>query len=215
VNIIKFQEDMVYKNLFYRFIFSFLLLLLYFITSKSSYFLFAVATSVYLIIIYESFTSFKKYLNLIILYLLCSYLCFCIYFIKFFDIYFFNICIISIIIFDSFSYFVGLLFGRNYIFKKISPKKTLEGYFGGFFFTNIILIIYFITMKGNFYILQEIILINSIVLFSVLGDLIQSFFKRNNNIKDSSTYLPGHGGFFDRFDSFISSIIFLLLYSFL
>ena len=206
---------MVYKNLFYRFIFSFLLLFLYLLTLKSSYFLFALATSIYLIIIYESITSFKKYFYLIILYLLFSYLCFCIYFIRFFDIYFFNLLITSIIIFDSFSYFVGLLFGRKYIFKKISPKKTLEGYIGGFFFTNIILIIYFITMKGNFYILQEIILINSIVLFSVFGDLIQSFFKRNNNIKDSSTYLPGHGGFFDRFDSFISSIIFLLLYSFL
>ena len=206
---------MVYKNLFYRFIFSFLLLFLYFLTLKSSYFLFALATSIYLIIIYESFTSFKKYLNLIILYLLFSYLCFCIYFLKFFDIYFFNIFIISIIILDSFSYFVGLLFGRKYIFKKISPKKTLEGYIGGFFFTNIILVVYFLSLKGSFYILQEIILINFIILFSIFGDLIQSFFKRKNNIKDSSTYLPGHGGFFDRFDSFISSIIFLLLYSFL
>ena len=44
---------------------------------------------------------------------------------------------------------------------------------------------------------------------TLFGDLIQSFFKRKNNIKDSSNFLPGHGGFFDRFDSFISSIIFL------
>ena len=47
------------------------------------------------------------------------------------------------------------------------------------------------------------------------GDLIESYFKRINNIKDSSKYLPGHGGFFDRFDSFISSIIFLTLYSYI
>ena len=60
-----------------------------------------------------------------------------------------------------------------------------------------------------------IILLNIIIIFSILGDLTQSLFKRKNNIKDSSNFLPGHGGFFDRFDSFISSIILLTLYSYI
>ena len=60
-----------------------------------------------------------------------------------------------------------------------------------------------------------IIFINLIILISIIGDLLQSFFKRKNNLKDSGSILPGHGGAFDRFDSFISSIIFLLFYSIL
>jgi phosphatidate cytidylyltransferase len=67
--------------------------------------------------------------------------------------------------------------------------------------------------KDNINIINILFLINSIIIFSIAGDLTQSFFKRINNIKNSSSYLPGHGGFFDRFDSFIPSIIFLLLYS--
>ena len=46
-----------------------------------------------------------------------------------------------------------------------------------------------------------------IILSSFTGDIIESFFKRKNNIKNSSNFLPGHGGFFDRFDSFIFSVI--------
>ena len=60
-----------------------------------------------------------------------------------------------------------------------------------------------------------IILLNLIIGFSIIGDLIESYFKRKNNIKDSSKYLPGHGGYFDRFDSFIASIIMLAIFSLL
>ena len=58
-----------------------------------------------------------------------------------------------------------------------------------------------------------IILINFTIIISIVGDLIESYFKRKNNIKDSSKYLPGHGGYFDRFDSFIASIIMLTVFS--
>ena len=130
--------------------------------------------------------------------------------------YLFNLFIFAIIIiFDSFSYFSGIKYGKNYIFKKISPKKSLEGYLGGFFFTNVSLIVYFYFFDNQINLISLITLINLTIFISTIGDLIESYFKRINNIKDSSKYLPGHGGYFDRFDSFISSIIMLTLFSLL
>ena len=204
---------MVYKNLFYRSFFAVILFILYFISFSINYFLFILATLLYLIIIYECIINFKKYFYLVIFYILLSFISFYIYFFNFFDFLTFNILIFVIIIFDSFSYFTGLIFGKRFIVKKISPKKTLEGYLGGIFFTNITVINYinFFYDKYDFYSL--LILINCIIIFSIFGDLIQSFFKRLNSIKNSSYFLPGHGGFFDRFDSFLPSIVFLLFYS--
>ena len=124
----------------------------------------------------------------------------------------FNVFVFTIILFDSFSYLSGKVLGKIFIFKFISPKKTLEGYLGGVFFTNISLIFYY-SIYTEIYIDNLITLINSIIFFSILGDLIESYFKRKNNIKDSSKYLPGHGGYFDRFDSFIASIIMLSVFS--
>ena len=209
----KFQEDMVYKNLFYRLIFSLFLFLVYIISLNNTYLLFTIGTFIYCIIYYECFKNLKKHFYLIIFYLSFSIFCFYYYFFYFFSIYIFNILMFTIIIFDSFSYFVGLLFGKRNIFKKISPKKSLEGYLGGIFFTNIIFINYLIFIENALNVGRLTIFINFIILFSIIGDLLQSFFKRKNNLKDSSFFLPGHGGFFDRFDSFISSIIFLLFYS--
>ena len=204
---------MVYKNFFYRSIFATILFILYLFSLNINNFLFILATLIYMIIIFECFLFFKRKFFLIISYLLISLICFYAYFFIFFDFFLFNILIFLIILFDSFSYFTGLLFGKRYIFKKISPKKTLEGYLGGGFFTNIIIITFLLLFKDNINIINILLLINSIIIFSIAGDLTQSFFKRINNIKNSSSYLPGHGGFFDRFDSFIPSIIFLLLYS--
>ena len=100
-----------------------------------------------------------------------------------------------------------------YIFKNISPKKTLEGYVGGFVLTNLIMITFFLIIEKNINLIYLLFFINFIIVFSIIGDLIQSYFKRKNHIKDSSSFLPGHGGFFDRFDSFLASNIFLLFYS--
>jgi phosphatidate cytidylyltransferase len=204
---------MVYKNLFYRSIFTTILFILYLLSLNNNNFLLILATLIYLIIIFECFLFFKRKFFLIISYIFISLICFYTYFLIYFDLFLFNILIFVIILFDTFSYFTGLLFGKRYIFKKISPKKTLEGYLGGGFFTNIIIITFLLLYKDNINIINMLLLINSIIIFSIVGDLTESFFKRINNIKNSSSYLPGHGGFFDRFDSFIPSIIFLLLYS--
>jgi len=204
---------MAYKNLYYRLFFSLLFFVIYFFSLNSKYFLFIFGTFLYLIVFYEILKFFKKFFKLILFYLVISFFCFTLYLFIFYDFVVFNVFIFTIILFDSFSYFTGKLIGKNFIFKFISPKKTLEGYLGGIFFSNISFIFFLNIIHIEISIVKIMILINLTIFVSIFGDLIQSYFKRNNNIKDSSNYLPGHGGYFDRFDSFIASIITLTLFS--
>jgi phosphatidate cytidylyltransferase len=204
---------MVYNNLFYRLFFSLLFFIVYFIAFNNKYLLFTLGSFIYFLTFYEIFKFFKNFLKIIFFYLSISYFFFTIYFFYYFDNFIFNLFVFTIILFDTFSYIVGAFFGKNHIFKYLSPKKTLEGYIGGLFFTNILLTSYLFVIKEIIMIMPFIILINLLIVISIMGDLIESYFKRRNSIKDSSNYLPGHGGYFDRFDSFIASIIFLTLFS--
>jgi len=206
---------MVYKNLFYRLLFSLFFFVIFFVSVNNKYLLFFIGTFIYLFVLYEIFKFFNKFFKFIYIYLFLSYFCFSLYIYIFYDYLMFNIFVFTIIFFDSFSYFTGKLLGKNYIFKSISPKKTLEGYLGGIIFTNIFFICFFNFVYIELTFITFIILINLTIIISVIGDLTESFFKRKNNIKDSSKYLPGHGGFFDRFDSFIASIIMLTILSFI
>jgi phosphatidate cytidylyltransferase len=206
---------MVYKNLFYRLLYSLFFIGILFVAFNNKYLLFTLGSVIYLLVFYEILKFFKKILKFILIYLFLSYFCFVLYFFNFYDYLLFHIFIFTIIFFDSFSYFTGKLFGKNYIFKFISPKKTLEGYLGGIFFTNISFISYFYFVSIQLELIIFIFFLNLIIFISIIGDLIESYFKRKNNIKDSSNYLPGHGGYFDRFDSFIASIIILTLFSFI
>ena len=205
---------MVYNNFFLRFSISLIILFLYYSIYQDIFYLFTLGCVIYVIIFYEVYKFFKNLSYLIYFYLIVSFINFSLYLYNYFDIFIFNLLIFIIVIFDTSSYLIGKAFGRNKIFKKISPNKTLEGYIGGILSTNAICLIILLL---NFSILNihYFILINLIVIFSITGDLIQSFFKRKNLIKDSSNFLPGHGGFFDRFDSFISSIMLLNLYNYL
>ena len=209
------KEIMVYKNLYNRLFLSLFFFAVYFFVYNNKYLLFFFGTFIYLIVLYEILKFFKKLFKFILFYLFISYLCFVFYFVNFFDYFIFNFFIFSIILFDIFSYFIGKFFGSNYIFKAISPKKTLEGYLGGVFFTNFLLLSYFYFLNNTINIASLITLLNLTIFISSIGDLIESYFKRQNNLKDSSTFLPGHGGYFDRFDSLIASIIMLNLFSLL
>jgi len=113
---------------------------------------------------------------------------------------------------DTFAYLVGKNFGKRKLFEKVSPKKTIEGFFGGLLFGVIAaLIIAFTTSSLST--LHWIVLSIIISIFGTIGDLVASKFKREANIKDSSNLIPGHGGFLDRLDSliFISSFVYLYL----
>lgn len=101
---------------------------------------------------------------------------------------------------DTIAYFVGKKWGRIKIFPKLSPGKTLQGTAGGIIacviFIN--LIFYQEILLGRWQIFLFSILLS---LSAILGDLLESWFKRLNQIKESDDILPGHGGFLDRIDS--------------
>ncbi|MCH2194430.1 phosphatidate cytidylyltransferase [Kordia sp.] len=112
---------------------------------------------------------------------------------------------------DSFAYLTGKNFGRQKLFARISPKKTVEGFLGGLLFSCIAS--YFIakfteTLSFSSWLIMAII-ISSI---GTIGDLIQSKFKRQANVKDSGSIMPGHGGIYDRLDSMIFSAPFIYLF---
>ena len=209
---------MDYKNLSIRILSSFIFIFLYssiffYYTDKIIYFI----TLIYFLICLEVFFNFKKLTNIIIFYISISYLSIAIYIIFVFNLYEFTAIVLVIICFDSFCYLFGKILGKHKILNKISPNKTYEGLFGGIIFTNLFSFIFYlnfdiykISINSNVF-----IFINIIILFSFFGDLIQSYFKRLNNIKDSSNFLPGHGGFFDRFDSFLLVIIPFSIHRFL
>jgi phosphatidate cytidylyltransferase len=113
---------------------------------------------------------------------------------------------------DTFAYLVGKSLGRNKLFPSVSPKKTIEGFIGGLIFTGISSI-----LLSKFYIESKILYIWIVIaiivsIFSTLGDLIQSKFKRVAGVKDSGKIMPGHGGVLDRLDSIIFVIPFINLF---
>jgi phosphatidate cytidylyltransferase len=119
----------------------------------------------------------------------------------------------SIWICDTAAYFGGSLWGRHRLFESVSPKKTWEGAIFGFLFAIATMVAAKILVLGYLSIQHAIVLGVLIGVFGQLGDLIESRFKRDAGVKDSSQLIPGHGGFFDRFDSlvYISPIVYLYI----
>ncbi|MFK5983278.1 MAG: phosphatidate cytidylyltransferase [Flavobacteriaceae bacterium] len=112
---------------------------------------------------------------------------------------------------DTFAYLTGKQFGKRKLMEKISPKKTVEGFFGGM---GGALIASFFIFKFTETLSFPIWLVLGI-LVSVLGttgDLIQSKFKRLAGVKDSGKIMPGHGGVYDRLDSIIYASPFIYLF---
>lgn len=112
---------------------------------------------------------------------------------------------------DSFAFLVGKNFGKRKLFKSVSPKKTIEGFIGGLLFS---MIAGFLIGKysGVFTITNWIIIAVIVSILGTLGDLVESKFKRQANVKDSGTIMPGHGGLLDRLDSLFFLAPFVYLY---
>ncbi len=126
-----------------------------------------------------------------------------------------NFCslILIFILTDTFALFSGMAFGKHKLIPHVSPNKTWEGSIGGTFIATIGVSIFYHYLVSP--VTWKIVL--GILILSVMGqigDLIFSKIKRENNIKDFSNLIPGHGGILDRLDSTITIMLgYLIIYS--
>jgi phosphatidate cytidylyltransferase len=116
---------------------------------------------------------------------------------------------------DTFAYLAGRALGKHKLFERISPKKTWEGLIGSLLLTvgAAVVIAHFWDDLSR---IDWMVVAALVVIFGSMGDLVESLLKRNIGIKDSGTFLPGHGGFLDRFDGIflsVPAVYFYLLFS--
>jgi len=113
---------------------------------------------------------------------------------------------------DTGAYAVGKMIGRNKLFPVISPNKTIEGYLGGLAASLMAAFILKTFILKDLPAIHCILLALGIGVMGQLGDLLESTFKRANNLKNSGNLLPGHGGMLDRIDSLLFAAPFVYYY---
>lgn len=117
----------------------------------------------------------------------------------------------QVLVFDGFCQITGQLFGKKQLAPKISPSKTREGLAGGWLSCIVAAMLAASWVSLS---LVEAILFGLLTgLASFIGDMLASVYKRKAGVKDYSNWLPGQGGFLDRFDSFFfTASVYSLLY---
>ena len=110
---------------------------------------------------------------------------------------------VAVWIADSAAYFVGKKFGKHKLAPMISPGKTWEGVVGAWVAVSVYgVILCYLTHQSYWFILM----LWGVTVISIMGDLLESLFKRQAGVKDSGSLLPGHGGILDRIDGLTSSM---------
>ncbi|ACC98246.1 Phosphatidate cytidylyltransferase [Elusimicrobium minutum Pei191] len=114
------------------------------------------------------------------------------------------IMIVTVWVCDTMAYFTGRAFGRHKMNKEVSPKKSWEGAIGGTAFAVLAAIGLRALFLPTLLTVWEAALLGLIIAVTgQISDLSESIIKRSTGVKDSSNLLPGHGGFLDRFDSYL------------
>ncbi len=112
---------------------------------------------------------------------------------------------------DTFAYLIGVWLGKHRLYEKVSPKKSWEGSVGGLVFTLIAALLW--AHYGELMPVWKMMGMALIVVVCCnLGDLIESMIKRQADVKDSGTLIPGHGGILDRFDAAFFVVPFVFFY---
>lgn len=104
---------------------------------------------------------------------------------------------------DSGAYFAGRALGRHKLFPRVSPKKTWEGAIGGFIVAVLFACLFQYLWLPQLGWIHAILVGAALDIVGVLGDLVESMFKRSFGVKDSGWIMPGHGGILDRIDSLL------------
>lgn len=114
---------------------------------------------------------------------------------------------------DVFAFLVGITLGRHRLCERISPKKSWEGFIGGILAAMGAALLAAHLLGENIAVWAGLGLVTALA--AVAGDLIESMFKRAAGVKDSGAIMPGHGGWFDRFDAVLTAapvaVIYLIL----
>lgn len=104
---------------------------------------------------------------------------------------------------DSMAYFFGIKFGKHKLLPRISPEKSWEGAIGGVVFAVVAGFVYQ-QIYAHFLSWFDILVLGvSVGILAQVGDLVESLIKRDADMKDTATTIPGHGGVLDRFDSLL------------
>ena len=164
---------------------------------------------IFLFCIFEWVKIFKKknaifFLGIIVLF------AFLLSLLRIYNVEEFNLIFLWLIILTWLSDIGGYIFGKLFGGPKltqISPNKTWAGAIGSIILSQFAFLIFFLNSNYKF----NITIIFMQLFLSIIGqfgDILMSYVKRKNNKKDSSNFIPGHGGFLDRVDGLIWIIIF-------
>jgi len=110
---------------------------------------------------------------------------------------------------DTGAYYVGKNLGRRKLAEHLSPKKTWEGFLGGCAAATVAGVLFsrlyplFDPLSGTYALWMIVLLSLSVAFLDLIGDLTASMFKREFNIKDLGSLIPGHGGMLDRMDGIV------------
>jgi len=186
----------------------------FFIIKGSFYFNFFIFIC-FLISIYEWYKMNKKniYFYSGLFFLIFSFYTFFLFRNSSEDYILFTLVLTSCIATDIGGYIFGNIF-KGPKLTKISPNKTYAGMFGGFFLAIISAnyFLYYIDGARGKMSLEIFIFVILVSLISQIGDLIISYFKRLNKVKNTGKIIPGHGGLLDRIDGMIFAFPFAYLY---
>jgi phosphatidate cytidylyltransferase len=108
---------------------------------------------------------------------------------------------------DSSAFLIGRCWGKKKLAYRVSPGKSWEGFIASLLAAGFMALVY--TEYGLIAVTNTTCLVILFIMtagFSVIGDLFESMYKRNVNLKDSSQLLPGHGGVLDRIDSLTAAV---------